>query len=94
MGNALYISENAEHIFLSEILRYFYIKDKLVHPPSIYLGNNVSKVTLENVVDAWALSSFQYVQLAIENVESSLKKCAKSLLRELILCCLPTTGPK
>ena len=34
----------------------------------------MSKVTLENMVEAWAFSSSQYVQATVKNVEESLAK--------------------
>jgi len=79
MDDALCISENAEHILRKEIGKYFYVKEGSVGPTSIYLGNKVSKVTLENGVDAWSFSSSQYVQAAVSNVEDYLKQRGKSL---------------
>ena len=69
VDDALVISHQAENFIRSEIGKYFYVKEK----PSIYLGNKVSKVILDNVVKVWSFSSSQYVQLAIQNVESYLK---------------------
>lgn len=79
VDDALCISERAEHILKNEIGKYFYIKEGSVGPPDIYLGNKVSKVTLENGVDAWSFSSSQYVQSAVTNVENYLKSQNKSL---------------
>lgn len=53
--------------------KIFLYKRKSIGPPSIYLGNKVSKVTLENGVSAWSFISSQYVQAAVENVERYLK---------------------
>ena len=41
--------------------------------PTLYLGNKVSKVELQNGVSAWSFSSSQYVQAAVTNVEDRLK---------------------
>ena len=41
-------------------------------PPDIYLGNKISKVTLESGVTAWAFSSSHYVQSTVKNVEAYL----------------------
>ena len=79
VDDALCCSMNPEHVLKNEIGRYFYIKEGSVGPPSIYLGNKVSKVTLDNDVEAWSLSSSQYVQNAVENVEKQLKKDGKCL---------------
>lgn len=79
VDDALCISQNAEEVLRKQIGKYFYIKPKSVGPPSIYLGNKVSKVTLENGKQAWAFSSSQYVKNAVENVENHLRKQNKSL---------------
>ena len=39
-----------------------------------YLGNKVSQVTIENGAKCWTLSSSQYIQNAVKNVETHLKK--------------------
>ena len=57
VDDALCVSMNGEHVLENEIDKYFYIKEGSVGPPTIYLGNKVSKVTLENGVKAWAFSS-------------------------------------
>jgi hypothetical protein len=80
VDDALCISTDAENVLKNQIGRYFFIKDEnSVGVPKIYLGNKVSKVTLENGMDAWSFSSSQYVQNAVNNVEAHLKKQSKSL---------------
>ena len=79
VDDALCISQNGKHVLEKEIGKYFYIKDGSVGPPTIYLGNKVSKVTLENGQQAWAFSSSQYVQNAVKNIETYLKKQGKAL---------------
>jgi len=78
VDDALCIRMNAENILRKEIGKYFYVKEGSVGPPSIYLGNKVSKVTLNNGQEAWSFSSSQYVQAAVSNVEDYLKKRGKS----------------
>jgi hypothetical protein len=51
----------------------FTIKPKSIGPPTQYLGNKVSEVTLENGTRCWSFSYSQYVQNAISNVETHLK---------------------
>ena len=48
VDEALCISQNAEHDLRNEIGKYFLVKEGYVGPPSIYLGNKVSRVTMEN----------------------------------------------
>ena len=62
VDDTLCISMNGKYVLENEIGKYFYIKEGSVGPPSIYLGNKVSNVTLENGKQAWAFSSSQYVQ--------------------------------
>ena len=80
MDDVLCISHRPEHVFRSEIGKYFYVKEGSVGPPTIYLGNKVSKVTLDNVSDAWSFSSSKYVQAAISNLEKYLKEQGHSIL--------------
>ena len=79
VDDALCISCDAENVLKNQTGRYFVIKDGSVGPPTIYLGNKVSKVTLENGVEAWSFSSSQYVQNAVNNVEEYLHKLGKCL---------------
>ena len=62
-------SLTAESILQSELGRYFELKEESIRPLSLYLGGNVRKVVLEDSTHAWALSSSQYVQTAVKNVE-------------------------
>ena len=79
VDDVLCISHRAEEIVRNEIGKYFVVKNGSIGPPSLYLGNKVSKVTLDNGVDAWSLSSSQYVQAAVQNVETHLKASGESL---------------
>ena len=79
VDDVLCVSCNPTEIIQNQIGRYFIVKPGSVGPPKIYLGNKVSKVTLENNVEAWAFSSSQYVQNVVSNVENYLKSIGKSL---------------
>ena len=72
VDDALCISMRPEEILRNEIRKYWTMKKGSIGPHDIYLGNKVSKVTLENGVDTWAFSSSQYVQAAVANVEKHL----------------------
>ena len=71
---ALCCSCNPKEVLTSEIGKFWIMKRDSIAPPNIYLGNKVSKVTLENGVKCWSFSSAQYVHTAINNVERHLKK--------------------
>ena len=79
VDDALVISHHAERVIRTEIGKYFYVKENSIGEPSLYFGNKVSKVILENGIKAWSFSSSQYVQAAVNNVESYLKSKGKSL---------------
>ena len=85
---------NRKQVLENEIGKYFFIKPKSVGPPKLYLGNKVSKVTLDNGVEAWSFSSLQYVQNDISNVEEYLKKKGKSLPKRATHPYLQTTALK
>ena len=53
---------NGEKVLRAELGKFSVLKDKSIGLPMIYLGNKVSKVTLDNGVEAWAFSSSQYIQ--------------------------------
>ena len=65
----LAIMEEPERFLREELGKRFTLKEKSIGPPSQYLGNKVSQVTLENGTKCWSFSSSQYVQAAIKNVE-------------------------
>ena len=69
VDDALVISERAESIMRTELGWYFELKEESIGSPSLYLGGNVRKVVLEDSTHAWAISSSQYVQTAVKNVE-------------------------
>lgn len=57
-----FIIQKDEHAFHNNMGNYLYVKGGSIGSPMIYKENEVSKVTLENGVDAWSFSSSQYVQ--------------------------------
>ena len=80
VDDAHVVSENAESILHNELGRYFHLKEESIGPPTVYLGGRVHKVQLENRVWAWSISSSQYVQSAIKNVEEYVGKSKNSHL--------------
>ena len=82
VDDCLAISHRPREVLEKEIGKYWTMKPGSLGPPTIYLGNKVSKVTLENGVKAWSFSSSQYVQGAVSNVETYLKKQNKLLPRK------------
>ena len=56
----LVVSEHPRECLL-EIDKYFSMKPESIGPPTIYLGGKLTKVTLNNGVEAWSFSSSQYV---------------------------------
>ena len=67
-----------------ELGKSFYLKEESIGPPTVYLGNKVSKVTLENNVQAWSFSSCQYVRESISNVEKYLSEKNEKLPKRCI----------
>ena len=61
--------EEPEGFIRDELNSIFTLKEESIGPPTQYLGNKVSEVTLDNGVKCWCLSSSQYVQNAVKNVE-------------------------
>ena len=82
VDDCLCASHRPKEVLEKEIGKYWTMKPGSVGPPTIYLGNKVSKVTLENGVKAWSFSSSQYVQGAVNNVEAYLKRKNQSLPRK------------
>ena len=71
VDDTLVISKNLEKILQEEIGRYFELKEESIGHPTLYLGG---KVTMENGVEAWAISASQYIQPAAKNVKEHLVK--------------------
>ena len=72
--DALVISVDPEHIIRKQLGKYWTIKEESIVSPNIYLGNKVSHMTMENGAKAWGLSSSQYVQASVANVEKYLAR--------------------
>ena len=72
--DVLVVSEHGEKFLRTELGKYFELKEESIGPPKIYLGGRMSKVTLDNGVEAWAFSSSRYVQTAVKNVEKAMTK--------------------
>ena len=75
------VSENAESILQNKLRRYFPLKEESIGAPTVYFGDRVHKVQLENGVWAWSFSSSQYVQSAIKNVEAYVGRPENSHLK-------------
>ena len=74
VDDCLVVPENGEKVLSNEIDKYFTFKKTSIGLPKVYLGCKMSLVELENGAKAWAFSSSQYVQEAVQNVESYLKE--------------------
>ena len=72
--------EEPERFLRDEVGNVFTPKEKSIGPPTKYLGNKVSQVTLENVTKCWSFSSSQYVQSAVKNVEDYFDKQGLGML--------------
>lgn len=77
--DVLAIMTDPEKFIREELDEKFTVKPKSIGPPTQYLGNKVSEVTMENGVRCWSFSSSQYIQNAVNNVESYLSKSGESL---------------
>ena len=71
--------EDPKKFLLDEFSKRFKLKEKSIGPPTQYLGNKVSQVTLDNGTTCWSISSSQYIQAAVENVEKHLAKKGEKL---------------
>ena len=65
----LAIMEEPERFLRDELGKLFTLKEKSIGPPTQYLGNKMSEVTLDNGIKCWSASSSQYVQNAVKNVD-------------------------
>ena len=83
VDDCLCCSHRPREVLEKEIGKYWTMKKDSIGPPTIYLGNKVSNVTLANGIKAWSFSSSQYVQNAVENVERYLKVKGKTLPRKV-----------
>ena len=72
VDHCLCISANAKYVLRNEIGKYFKLKEELIGPQNIYLGGKMQQVEITNGTLAWLLSSSQYVQAAVKNIETYL----------------------
>jgi hypothetical protein len=79
VDDALAIGVEAENMLRGEIGRFFELKEDSIGPPKIYLGARMREVVLDNGVKAWGVSSSQYVQAAVKNVETYLSTIGQKL---------------
>ena len=82
VDDALAIGPNPEKLLREGIGKYFELKEESIGPPTLYLGARMSQVVLANGVKAWGLSSSQYTQAAVKNVEAYLNKLGQKLPRK------------
>ena len=73
--------QNPEDFICHELGKIFFVKPNSIGPPTRYIGNKVSYVTLENVRSAWRFSSSQYVQDAVKNVIDTLDQEGRTLTK-------------
>jgi hypothetical protein len=79
VDDVLVISELADKVLRNKIGQRFVLREEFIGPPSIYLGEKLQEITLENGVKAWAFDLCQYVQSAVKNVEEHLAKTGEKL---------------
>ena len=79
VDDALVISDDAQHIFEEDIGKYFTTKPVSIGPPTIYLGGQLRRVTLDNGLKVWDFSLSKYVQDAAKSVEEHLARTSIKL---------------
>ena len=84
VDDSLCISMNAGQVLKNEIKNYLLIKPSPVKYPNIYLCKKVSKVTLDNGVEARSFSSSQQVQNSVSNVETYINKLYMKLPNKVL----------
>jgi hypothetical protein len=78
---------NAEKMQREEIGQYFELTEVSIGPPTIYLGGRMRQVILDNSMNAWRISSSQYVQAAMKNAEKYYWSVEVIFQGKLILQC-------
>ena len=73
------IMENLEDFLVNKFGERFKLKETSIAPPTQYLGNKVSQVTIENGPTCWSFSSSQYIHNSIKNVEEYLARKGEKL---------------
>ena len=87
----LAIMQNPEDFIRHKIVKRFVVKPKSVGPPTEYLVNKVSYITLENGRIAWSFSSSQYFKDSAKNVIDTLAQYGRTLPKRENLLGLVTT---
>ena len=57
---------------MQQIQKRFRFKKDLIEPPGTYLGARIQKKPLDGR-EMWTISSYDYVKVAVENVEQAIK---------------------
>ena len=73
VDDCLCIHHDAERE-LGKLDKYFMMKPGSIGDPNFNLGAKLKRITLDNGVVAWGMSSSKYVQEAVSNVEKRLKE--------------------
>ena len=73
VDDVLCISHNPKET-MNDIQKKFKLKNDKIEEPSVYLGASLTKMTNVNNNECWAMSSDQYCQAAVKNVETTLEK--------------------
>ena len=77
--DCLEISEAPKEAVL-QLDKLFKMQPNYIAPPGIYLGGELKKMRLPNMVESWTFSSIQYVQEAVYNVDKFLQYIYGSML--------------
>ena len=73
VDDVLCISDKPE-LTMAGIQRKFKLKDDKIEEPSMYLGASLSRMISADNKSCWAMSSDEYCQAAVKNVEDVLTK--------------------
>ena len=80
----LVISDHAGDILKKDIDRYLNVRPGYIGPPSLYLVGYLRLVKDETGTKSWALSSTQYVQSTVMNMENYPTQDGKALTAKAI----------
>ena len=75
------IMQNPEDFIRHEIGKIFVVNPNSIGPPTHYLENKVSYITLENVQNSWRFRSSQYVKDAVKNFIGTLAQYWRTLTK-------------
>ena len=73
VDDVLCISDNPKET-MNDIQKKFKLKDDKIEEPSVYLGASLTNTKNVNNDECWVMSSDQYYQATIKNVETTLEK--------------------